>query len=530
MTHVDVEGALARMPALNPTAFLERSSEVFADHIAVIDGDKRWTYAEFADRCRRQAGMLNELGLQPGDRVAVLAPNTHMMLESHYGVLYAGMVLVALNTRLSAAELRYVVDHADCRIVLAEDDLLDVAVSLVEHADGRQVLSASEYERRLATSPPVCNPGRDDFGLIALNYTSGTTGQPKGVMYHARGAYLQALAMTTHFRLDSDTRYLWTLPMFHCNGWTFTWAVTAAGGTHVCLPRIDPEHIWELLVREGITHLCAAPTVVAALVEDPAAQRLVDTRVAVAVGGAPPAPTLLERCAELGIDITHLYGLTETFGPIVICDWRSEWNSLPIDEQMTRRARQGVANIVSARARVVDGYGADVPRDASTLGEVALTGNNVMLGYYRDPQSTAAAFRDGWFLTGDLAVSHPDGYLEIRDRAKDVIVSGGENISSVEIEAALVSHPAVLEAAVIAGPDGKWGERPIAWVSLKQDRTTTSAELRYHVRYRLAAFKVPDRIEFDVLPKTASGKIRKVELRDRAWKGRTRIGGVGDVS
>ena len=513
--------------ALTPTAFLDRSAVVFADRIAVVDGAERWTYGEFADRCLRQAGMLADLGLQPGDRVAVLAPNTHVMLESHYGVLYAGMVLVALNTRLSAAELRYIVGHAGCRVLIADAGLAELAAEVADgEAPCRVVVTGPEYEAMLGRAAPQRVPVSEECALMALNYTSGTTGRPKGVMYHHRGAYLQTLAMNTHFQLGSDTAYLWTLPMFHCNGWTFTWAVTAAGGTHVCLPKVDPERVWELLHAAGITHFCAAPTVLTTLANHPAARPLTARRVVAAVGGAPPTPALLERCAQLGIDVTHLYGLTESMGPIVICDWRAEWHRLPPAEQAIRRARQGVANVISSRVRVLDLGGRDVPRDGATLGEVALHGNNLMLGYYRDPDSTAKAIPDGWLRTGDLGVLHPDGYLEIRDRAKDVIISGGENISSVEVEAALASHPAVLEAAVIPVPDDKWGERPMAWVTLKEGEAATGDELRRHVRARLAAFKVPDRIEFGALPKTGSGKIRKAELREKEWAGRRRANGV----
>ena len=505
--------------ALTPTAYLDRSAVVFADRVAVVDGALRWTYQEFADRCLRQAGMLSALGLEPGDRVAVLAPNTHVMLESHYGVLYAGMVLVALNTRLSAIELRYIVEHADCRVVIADASLAELAAAVTGGDESRRiVVTGPQYEALLEQAPLRRVPVDDEHALMALNYTSGTTGRPKGVMYHHRGAYLQALAMNTHFRLGADTTYLWTLPMFHCNGWTFTWAVTAAGGTHVCLPRVDPGRVWELLQEEGVTHLCGAPTVLTSLVHDPRAKPITGRRVVAAVGGAPPTPALLQRCTDLGLDITHLYGLTETFGPVVICDWRSEWDQLPASEQAVRRARQGVGNIIAGRVRVVGPGGRDVPRDGAALGEVALRGNNIMLGYYRDPAGTAQAVPDGWLRTGDLGVLHPDGYLEIRDRAKDVIISGGENISSVEVEAALASHPAVLEAAVVAVPSEKWGERPVAWVTLREGREASGDELRQHVRARLAAFKVPDRVEFGPLPKTATGKVRKVELRALATR------------
>ena len=517
----------AGFEALTPTAYLDRAAVVYADKTAVIDGDRRWTYAELHDRCLRQAGMLAGLGVGAGDRVAVLAPNTHLMLESHYGVLYAGAVLVALNVRLSAEELRYIIGHSAARVLLCAPELLDLGRAIAGDADTRVIDGGEEYEGLLAGADPSYRPVEDERALMALNYTSGTTGRPKGVMYHHRGAYLQALAMMSHFALDSDTVYLWTLPMFHCNGWSFPWAVTAAGGTHVCLPRPDPARIWELNRSANVTHLCAAPTVLVSMANDPHAAPISDRRIVVAVGGAPPAPALLQRCAELGLSVTHLYGLTETFGPIVICDWRSEWNGLSIAEQAARRARQGVANVVSQQVRVVDGEGGDVPADGSTVGEVALRGNNVMLGYYRDPEATAAAIPDGWFRTGDLGVLHPDHYLEIRDRSKDVIISGGENISSVEIEAVLASHPAVLEAAVIAVPDEKWGERPMARVTLKPGHHATPDDLRRHVREHLAAFKVPDRVEFGPLPKTASGKIRKFELRATAWKDHTRIGAVG---
>jgi fatty-acyl-CoA synthase len=511
---------------MTPTAYLDRSAIVFPDRTAVVDGDLRFSYAQLRDRCLRQAGALAELGIRAGERVAVLAPNSHVLLEAHYGVLYAGAVLVALNVRLSAEELRYIVEHADCRVLLYDPALADLAhaIAATQGNSIRLVDAGPEYERLLAAATPFQLPVQDERALIALNYTSGTTGRPKGVMYHHRGAYLQALAMTTHFGLNSESVYLWTLPMFHCNGWCFTWAVTAAGGTHVCLPKVEPEQVWRALHQEGITHLCAAPTVLISMVNHPHAEAPQEREVVVAVGGAPPSPTLLERSAELGLSVTHLYGLTETFGPVVICDWRPEWNALAAPAQSAKRARQGVANVISCRVRVVDPRGADVPSDGSTVGEVALRGNNVMLGYYRDEAATRDAMPDGWLRTGDLGVLHPDGYLEIKDRAKDVIISGGENISSVEVEAALASHPAVLEVAVVPVPDAKWGERPAAWVTLKDGCKATSEELRAHVRSKLAGFKVPDRVEFGVLPKTASGKIRKFELRRAAWAGHDRIG------
>jgi fatty-acyl-CoA synthase len=517
----------ASFEALTPTSYLERASAVFADRTAVVDEGRRWTYAAFAGRCRQQAGLLASLGVQPGDRVAVLAANSHLMLEAHYGVPYAGAVLVTLNVRLSVSELARIVTHSGASVLLCTPDLKRLAEAVVADAGHEVVIVCESYEDALGAAKPLVVQVEDERSLLALNYTSGTTGRPKGVMYHHRGAYLQALAMVSHFSLTSDTVYLWTLPMFHCNGWTFTWAVTAAGGTHVCLPRADPHRVWSAFDAENITHLCAAPTVVASLVNDEHATPLPDRHIVVAVGGSPPAPALLHRSARLGLHVIHLYGLTETFGPAVICDWRSEWDDLSPDEQAVRRSRQGVNNVISQSVRVVDRDGGDVPPDGATVGEVAFRGNNVMLGYFRDPDATAAAVPDGWFRTGDLAVMHPDGYLEIRDRSKDVIISGGENISSVEVEAALMSHPAVLEAAVVAAPDDKWGERPVAWVTLKPGHRTTESQLRQHVRDQLAAFKVPDQVTFGELPKTASGKIRKFELRDRSWNGKPGIGVVG---
>ena len=499
---------------LSPTAFLDRSACVHADRLAIVDGQLRLTYAEFARRCRAQAGMLVGAGVRPGDRVAVLAPNGHLALEAHYGSPYAGAILVTLNTRLTAAELRYIVEHSGCRLMLHDPELGGLAREISAAVpDLRLVDGGAEYERLLAGAEPTVVPVEDECGPISLNYTSGTTGRPKGVLYHHRGAYLQSLAMVNQFGLSSESVYLWTLPMFHCNGWCFTWAVTAAGGTHVCVPRVDPELVWQLIADERVTSFCGAPTVLSSLLAAPGAAIRGGPRIRVAVGGAPPSPALLERCADAGLDTTHLYGLTETFGPAAICEWQPEWDALQEDEQARLRARQGVPNLIGCRIRVVDEQSRDVPADGVTVGEVAMRGNNLMLGYYRDEEATRAAAPDGWFRTGDLGVLHPDGYLEIRDRAKDVIISGGENISSVEVEAVLAEHPAVLESAVVAVPDDHWGERPAALVTLRDGADLDAPALRGWMRDRLAHFKVPDHVEFGPLPKTASGKIRKAELR-----------------
>jgi fatty-acyl-CoA synthase len=505
--------------ALTPTAFLRRSAGVFADKIAVIDGDQRWTYAQLFDRCTRLAGALRDAGVQPGERVAVLAPNTHVLLEAHYGVPYSGAVLVALNVRLTADDLSYIIEHSDAKILLYDVEFEETARAIAAAVKHKLQLicagGAREYEKFLADATPYTTTVSDERSLLSINYTSGTTGKPKGVMYHHRGAYLQALAMALHTGMTESSVYLWTLPMFHCNGWCFTWAVTAAGGTHLCLRKVDPALIWHHLRNTGVTQLCAAPTILIMLAWHESAQALPHT-VNVATGGAPPTPAILARMAELNLNMTHLYGLTETFGPAVLCEWRKDWDQWPAAQIAQIKARQGVGNIIAERLRVVDPQGTDVPRDGATLGEIALRGNNVMLGYYRDDEATAKAAPDGWFRTGDLAVMHADGYIEIKDRAKDIIISGGENIASVEIERTLSAHPAVLEAAVVAAPDEKWGEVPVAFVSLKPGASLDASTLIAYARDNMAHFKAPKKIVFGDLPKNATGKIQKFVLRERA--------------
>ena len=504
---------------LTPTAYLHRSAQVFGDRVGVIDGATRFTYAAFLDRCLRFAGALRTAGIHAGDRVAVLSGNTHVMLAAHYAVPFAGAVLVALNTRATASDVAYVLGHSGASLLIHGDDFTPTAESAVGLVAGgvRRICAGGAddaLEAMIAAASPFEERVRDERAMLALNYTSGTTARPKGVMYHHRGAYLQALAMAAHMGITSDSVYLWTLPMFHCNGWCFPWAVTAMGGVHLCLPKLAADAIWRHIRESGVTHFCAAPTVLTMTIWDPAAAPLAN-RVRIATGGAPPTPALLERLAELGMDITHLYGLTETYGPSVICEWRSDWNRLPLPEQARLKARQGVANVIGQPVRVVDANGRDVPADAATMGEIAIRGNNVMLGYYRDEEATRNACPDGWFRTGDLGVMHPDGYFELRDRAKDIIISGGENISSIEVEQALTAHAAVLEVAVVAGPDEKWGEVPVAFVTLKEGASATETELIEHVRGRLARFKAPKRVIFAGLPKTSTGKVQKKELRDR---------------
>ena len=499
---------------LTPVAFLERSAAVFPDAIAVADGERRLTWAELRERARRLAVALQQTGIEKGDRVAFLALNTTELLEAHYGVPMSGGVLVAINTRLMADEIAYILEHSGSRIVVVDPSL----AHLVESSPVEQVIVIGDaYEAFLAGAADGEPENRleTDDDTISINYTSGTTGRPKGVMYTYRGAYLNALAEAHHSRLDSRSVFLWTLPMFHCNGWCFTWAVTAVGARHVCLPKVDPPVVWRLIAAEGVTHLNGAPTVLVMLCSDEAAHEL-ERPVQATTAGAPPPPAVISRTEALGFRINHVYGLTETYGPITVCEWHADWDGAGDEERARLRARQGVGMVTSDPVRVVDPEMRDVPRDAETMGEVVMRGNNVMKGYFADEAATAEAFRGGWFHSGDLAVMHPDGYIEIRDRAKDIIISGGENISTIEVEKALVRHPDVLEAAVVAKPDEKWGERPMGFVTLRPGAELTAEELIAFSRETLPGFKAPSAIEFGELPKTSTGKVKKYELRERA--------------
>ncbi len=513
---------------LSPISFLERSAVAFADRPAIVDGDHRFTYAEMWERAQRLAGALISHGVRPGDRVAVLAPNTRVLLEPHNGVPMAGGVLVALNQRLSSNELSYIVNHAEARVLIYdyawEEEAAVIAaqapheIALVQ-ADGPD----DQYEAMIADATPARVPVTNERDLISLNYTSGTTGQPKGVMYQHRGAYLNALSNAFHAGLDTNSVFLWTLPMFHCNGWTFTWATTAAGATHLCMRELTPAEIWKAIRTEGVTHFNGAPTVLTMIAHDEAAKDgPAPHRIEAATGGAPPSPTILAEMAELNINVTHLYGLTETYGPLTICQWQPQWNELPLGDQARIRARQGVGMVASDTVRIVDEKGDDVPADGETMGQVAARGNNLMGGYYKDPEATADAMPGGWFRTGDVGVMHPDGYIELKDRSKDVIISGGENISSIEVEQAIVRHPSVLEVAVIGEPDEKWGEVPVAYVTLKPGQEATDDDIIEHVKNTIARFKAPKRVVFTDLPKTSTGKIQKFVLRDKAWAGHDR--------
>src|SRR5918994_1449914 len=500
---------------LTPLAFLERTASAFPARTAVVDGPQRLTWADLRERVRRLAVALQRGGIEKGDRVAFLAPNVTELLEAHYGVPAAGAVLVAINTRLNAEEVHYILEHSGSRMLVVDPSLAHLA----EDAPVDRVLvtgPGGEYEACLDGAPDGEPEDRveSEDDTISINYTSGTTGRPKGVMYTHRGAYLNALAEVIHARLDSRSVYLWTLPMFHCNGWCFTWAVTAVGATHVCLPKVEPAEVWRLLEAEGVTHLNGAPTVLVMLISDPAAHQL-DRPVLVTTAAAPPPPAVLERTAALGFDVHHVYGLTETYGPITICEWNPAWDELRPEQRALLNARQGLNIVTADPVRVVDPDMNDVPADAETMGEVVMRGNNVMKGYYRDERGTAEAFLGGWFHSGDLGVMHPDGYIELRDRAKDIIISGGENISTIEVERALVRHPDVLEAAVVGTPDEKWGERPKGFATLRRGATLTEAELIEFARETLPGFKAPSEIDFGELPKTSTGKVKKFELRQR---------------
>lgn len=504
--------------ALTPTVFLERAARCFGDHVAVIDGSCTYTYRALEDRASRLAELLTTaLGIVRGARVASLCSNSHVMLEVHYGVPLAGMVLVPLNARLSEDEQLEQLVHADVRCLIATPEFEDRARVLARRTGIELVVgghgAGDDLDVLLRDADRFSGPAAAETDLLSISYTSGTTGVPKGVMHTHRGAYLQTLAMTYHNGFTADTRYLWTLPMFHCHGWANTWAVTAAGGTHVCLRTFSPAAAWDAIDTLRVTHLSAAPTVLTMMLAD-RSEPVVGAQVKVTTGGAPPSPALLERLHGVGFVPQHLYGLTETIGPSIVNVWDRSWDDLPPDEQARLHARQGVQTIAIDALRVTDAAGIDVARDATSRGEIQLRGDTVTSGYYRNETATAEAFVDGWFRTGDVAVVHPDGYVEVVDRLKDIIISGGENISSVEVERVIDAFPGVLESAVVGAPDDRWGERPVAFVDsgstvLDGDALTT------HLRRYLGGFKIPRTIISGQLPKTATGKIRKDVLRRR---------------
>jgi fatty-acyl-CoA synthase len=510
---------------LTPLEFMRRARRLYPGREAVVDGTRRFTYASFFGRCDRWSAALQALGVGQGDRVAYIAPNTHAQLESFYAVPQIGAVLVPLNYRLAADEFRYLIEHSGATVVCVDGDYLDAVDRIRPHLGGVRHFVALDrarhgwldYEALLAASSG--EPRRPDIAerdLLTINYTSGTTSRPKGVMITHRNAWMNSIGMLTHIQMSPADTYLWTLPMFHANGWTFTWTVTAAGAKHVCLRKVEPAAVFRLATAESVTWMCAAPTVLIALAGAPADLKGFAPRgVQVMTAGAPPAAVTIERLEDgLGWSVIQIYGLTETAPAISICEPRPEHQWLTSAERARIKARQGVELITSGELRVVDERGAEVPADGATVGEIVARGNVVMAGYYQDPEATRTVMGDGWFHTGDAAVVHPDGYVEIRDRLKDVIISGGENISSVEVEATLLAHEAVQEAAVVGMSDEKWGEAPHAFVVFKPDASATPEALREFCRERLAHFKTPHSFTpVTELPKTATGKIQKFVLR-----------------
>jgi fatty-acyl-CoA synthase len=530
----DLGRTAANHMALTPLDYLERAATAYPDKIAVIHGDLRRTYGDMYRRTRQLASALAARGLGLGDTVSIMAPNTPGMLEAHYGVPMAGCVLNALNTRLDASAIAFILDHGESKLVLVDKELAPVveeAVSLSERkppviwiddalAEGGKALGEMEYEDLLATGDPDYDWAwpADEWQALALNYTSGTTGNPKGVVFHHRGAYMNAMGNAIAFQLDRETRYLWTLPMFHCNGWTYTWGVTAVCGTHVCLRKVDPTLIFKLIAIHKVTHMCGAPIVLTMLIHAPEETKTAFThQVWIATGGAAPQSSTISGMEQMGFSVVHLYGLTETYGPSTICAWPPEWDDLDLEAKARRMARQGVWYPTLEGMRVVDPDTLqDVPKDGQTIGELWLRGNTVMKGYLKNRAATEEALGQGWFRSGDLAVLHPDGYAEMKDRSKDIIISGGENISSLEVEDVLYRHPKIMEAAVVAKTDEKWGETPCAFVTPKPGAELTAEEVIAFCRENMARFKAPKTVVFCDLPKTSTGKIQKFVLREQA--------------
>ena len=524
----------ANFTSLTPLSFIERTARVFPDRTAVVHGETQRSWTETYQRCIKLASALNRRGINKGDTVAMMLPNVPASLEAHFGVPMCGAVLNALNIRLDAKTIAFILDHGEAEVLLTDKEFAPVineALSLCKAkplvidvddalAPEGELLGEIEYEAFLAEGNASYDwqYPENEWDAISLNYTSGTTGNPKGVVYHHRGAALNSLGNITAWAMPQRPKYLWTLPMFHCNGWCFPWTVTALAGTHICLRRTEPGPIYQSIIDHQVTHMCGAPIVMGMLVNASSQeQKTLPHSVKILTAGAAPPSAILEQIEALGFDVTHAYGLTECYGPGVVSEWHPEWDELPTAEKAAKKARQGVPYLVMQDLTVMDPETMQkTPADAQTMGEVFMRGNNLMKGYLKNETATEKAFLGGWFHTGDLGVMHPDGYIELKDRSKDIIISGGENISTIEVEGVLYQHPAVAEAAVVAKPDEKWGETPCAFVALKEEAESSEEELIQFCRDNLAHFKCPKKIVFTELPKTATGKIQKFILREQA--------------
>ena len=524
----------ANYQPLTPLSFLRRTADVYPNHTAIVHGNIKFTYAEFYARCRRLASALSQRGIGRGDTVAILSPNTPAMLEAHYGVPFTGAVINTLNYRLDAAAIAFILDHGEAKVLLVDREFSGLAKNALalctikpqvididdpEYTGEGSRIGEIEYEAFLAKGDPAFAwaPPGDEWDAIALNYTSGTTGNPKGVVFHHRGAYLLAMGNVVTASMQKHPTYLWTLPMFHCNGWCFTWSLSVAAGTHVCLRRTEAALIYAAIEKHHVTHMCGAPVVMGMLINaKPEERKSFSHRIEFFTAAAPPPASVIGAMTASGFSVTHLYGLTETYGPAVINDWHEEWNALPPDEQASVKARQGVRYPVLEDLSVRDPETMlEVPNDGDTMGEVMFRGNVVMKGYLKNPNATNESFEGGWYHSGDLGVRHPDGYIQLRDRSKDIIISGGENISSIEVEDTLYKHPGILEAAVVARADEKWGETPCAFVTLKHTHQhLTAQEIIAYCRENLAHYKCPRHVMFTELPKTSTGKVQKFKLRE----------------
>jgi fatty-acyl-CoA synthase len=530
----DLEPNAANSAPLSPLSFLRRAAAIYPDKTAVIHGPQRMSYGELYARSCRLASALARRGIGRGDTVAIMAPNTPAMLEAHTGVPMAGAVLNALNIRLDSETIAFILEHGGAKVLLSDREFSETVAAALQRmerppvvvdiddplAESGDLIGELDYEALLAEGDPTADPGEpeEEWQSISLLYTSGTTGNPKGVVYHHRGAYLNAFGNMITFGLGRDSVYLWTLPMFHCNGWTFTWAVTAACATHVCLRKVEPAHVFSLIKAHAVSHMCGAPIVLNMLANAPQEAKVkLERRVEIATGGAAPPSAVIEAMENDGFRVTHLYGLTECYGPATVCDWQPGWEALEQGARAGKLARQGVRYLTLEEIMVGDPETAsELPWDGASMGEIMLRGNTVMKGYLKNPTATEAAFAGGWFHSGDLAVRHADGYIEVKDRSKDEINSGGESISSLEVEEALYRHPKVLEAAVVARPDETWGETPCAFVTLKDGESASEAEIIAFCRDAIAHFKAPKTVVFGLLPKTSTGKIQKFVLRERA--------------